>query len=326
VDIHSNRTFFTHISHRENFSSGFWQDGIFYKTILYGVVKPFFKEQFMDEKLFFVKKRKGNYSLFALLLAAVFVFVSCDNFFSTSWGTPRDYDSDKIDVNAGNVDRWIKESAGNPALAHAIADKINKELANAGGGPLTEEQLTLQHAGVKLAIEASGLGEAILGSAADAISKLSDIDDLEEEEIKDTVMDLLGNIQNEFKPEAAENLAKIAGYSVVEDGGRRQFSTGYAESAKPGDVGLAIVTLAMAIIDEKTLDVADVDLDKLDDKDIPISVGEDGKVSITADDDSEVTPEIIALAAYLNLISSDTSGKYDDNPITSALRDAFGLN
>ncbi|MDR2783493.1 MAG: hypothetical protein LBB48_06585 [Treponema sp.] len=187
----------------------------------------------MDEKLFFVQKSKRTCSLFALLFVVAFAFVSCDGFFSTTWGSPRDYDPSKIDVNAGNVDQWIAEAAGNPKLAKAIADKIKAELANATHGTLTPDQLNLQNAGVKLAIEASGLGTALINSASSVISELSSGDGPNGE----TIRDLLEDIQSDFKatgPAAADDLAAIARYSLtnLSDSFSGQepptFSSGYA--------------------------------------------------------------------------------------------------
>jgi hypothetical protein len=286
----------------------------------------------MDEKLFFVKRRKGSRPLFAFLLAATFVFVSCDDFFSTSWGAPRAYDSSKIDVNAGNVDQWIAESAGNPELAEALMEKIKADLEGAEQGALTSEQLALQNAGMKLAIEASGLGTSLISNATSALSDLNNLDNLEEDQIEETVKNLFKNIQGDFRahgPTAADNLAGIAGYSLTDsldslaNGGTPQFSQDYRDAVKPADVGMAVVTLALAIIEDKAGDVTGVDLKDLSEIDIPISIGADGKVSIT-ETDKNPEPEIVVLAAYLNLIA-EGGGGFESNPITSALRDAFGL-
>ncbi|MDR2515873.1 MAG: hypothetical protein LBC88_00660, partial [Spirochaetaceae bacterium] len=46
-----------------------------------------------------------------------------------------------------------------------------------------------------------------------------------------------------------------------------------------------------------------------------------GKVTVT----DAATKEEKALAAYLNLIADDTGGKFSGNPITSGIKDAFGV-
>ncbi|MDR1218795.1 MAG: hypothetical protein LBK73_04210 [Treponema sp.] len=277
----------------------------------------------MDKKLFFVKKGKGASPLLALLIAAAVAFVSCDDFFGTSWGAPRDYDPSNIDVSAGNVDQWIAESAGNPDLAEALMKKIKADLDKSGLS--SADRLALQNAGMRLAIEASGLGTSLVSNATSVLGDLSDFENLDAEKIEETVKNLFTDIQSDFRvrgPAAAANLAEIAGHSLKDGtGGTPEFSQDFAGAAKPADVGMAVVTLAMAVIEDTTGDVSDVDLRNLSASDIPISVNADGKFIVT---DDHAAPEIVVLGAYLNLIASG-GGEFKDNPITGPIGDAFGL-
>jgi hypothetical protein len=262
-----------------------------------------------------------------LLLLCVLVFSGCDQFFSTSWGTARDYDPGKIKLNAGNVDSWVTTAVGNPKLATALTDKIKDELKGVPPGNPSKDQEKLQEAGVTLAIEASGIGESILSNASGLISKLSDDENLEE--AKDTVTELLGDIQNDFRSnngsKAAGNLAEIISGSLdpnkLGNGDNPEFSGLYAEKAKPSDVGQAVMVLALSIIEDKGLNVSSVDLDHLESQSLGITI-ENGRAKI----DENADQKTIVLAAYLNLIAEDKGGKFGSNSITSAIKEAFGIS
>ena len=290
-------------------------------------------------------KTKGFIMGSTLLLCGALIFTSCDNFFSTSWGTQREYDSSRIVINAGNIDEWIDAADGNPALAAAITDKIKGELSGVSGGNLTPDQQKLQQAGIELAIEASGIGTAIVSSAADVVSKLQDLDMNDTTGMQKTMTDLLTNVVNTFNEVngtgAAGNLAEIVNVSLTtgsdldgnytynqgDDVVYPEFSPQFAANAKPGDVGQAVMVLALSVIGDNigaTLNVEEGDTLDLSQYGIALD-NNNSEQKMKAAAASNPTPESVALAAYLNLIADDTTGKYSGNPITNAIKSAFGL-
>jgi hypothetical protein len=253
------------------------------------------------------------------LLMAVLVLGSCDSFFSTSLGKERDYNTANVDVNASNVDSWIQSAKGNPKLAATLTDKIKQELKS--GNLSAKDKAKLQAAGVSLALEASGIGPSMISNASDAINKLQKGD-------VNALPNVLKELQSDFKanngPKAADNLAEIVGGSLPKAPG--EYKTGevpsftndeYAANAKPADVGQAVVLLAIAVIDEK--DMNNIKLDDLNKQ--GISINNEGRAVVTENH----TPESVALAAYLNLIADDKTGKYDNNPVTSSIKSGFGM-
>jgi hypothetical protein len=273
--------------------------------------------------------KRGRFFLCLLLLPAL-IFVSCDEFFSETWGSNRSYDSANIKLTAGNLDTWIFDSIGNPELAAAVTKKIIEKVQS--GSLSSQEKLQFQEAGVDLAIESSGIGISIISRAADTLGDLGDdkIEDVKE----DAITNILSEIQQDFSsggPQAAANLAAIVSESLKD----KNPSSGdipafddtdlYAKNAAPGDVAQAVLVLALALFDdEETIreeiegfaegkgeDIAGLTLD-----------GENGKVKVG----ENPSPEAVVLAAYLNLIAGDTTKRFDDNPITDAIKEAFGLS
>ncbi|MDR0582862.1 MAG: hypothetical protein LBG57_00715 [Treponema sp.] len=264
--------------------------------------------------------KKGTFAIGALLLGALLV-ISCDDFYSSTWGTSREYDSSKIDVNAGNVDDWIEKAAGNPELADALTKKIKDELKK--GNLSDNDKAKLQEGGVALAIEASGIGETILEKASDILGNgISDAADLS---------NLFAGVQGDFKKNngagAASDIAEIAGGSLTQsDYGRDDVPklTGvYAENADPAVVGQAVVVLTLALVgnaEGAATDMSKVDLGELDD--YGIYINENKEAAVMGDNP---TPEAVTLAAYLNLIADDKTGKYSSNPLTGTIATAFGV-
>jgi hypothetical protein len=236
----------------------------------------------------------------------VFALTSCDDFFSTSWGKPREYDISKITLTRSNLKTWKTKTAGNPELAEALVKKIIGELDGKSGA----EKADFQSAGIDLAIVQSGLGIKILEVAG---SDLSDIDS------EDGVKNLLKKVQSGSGHTAADNIAAIVSKSGLENtsaGSSPKFpdTDAYGLTADPANVGLAVMVLALSAI--PTID-GDTDLSDLS----PNLELSEGNVKIKAN--TTPTPNEIALAAYLNLIANDTSGKFDDNVITSGIKEAF---
>jgi len=245
-----------------------------------------------------------------LLLPAV-IFISCDSFFSGSLGKERDYDMANININAGNCEAWLNRAVGNPKLADALTQKILQELKKGNLNSLDRD--ALRGAAVKLAVESSGLGKAIINNGLDS---LTNIDDLTEEGVKK----LLKDIQSDFGltgNKAAKDLAEIAGLSITNGGGIPAFEQGYANSVSPSDAGQAVIILTLAIIGNN---LDNITLDDLTAYGLGKNGG--GEMLVVSANSNGKEAELTALAAYLNLIA-DGGDKFKDNPVTSAIQDAF---
>ena len=262
-----------------------------------------------------------------LIVAFIFTlsFTACDEFFSSSLGSSRTIDPDKIplmdDLRKGDLAKW-KEPAvtkGNPELANALVEKTKKVL---GQETLSDkEKADLIDFGVYFAVESSGVGELIFKNAMGQLGNLANADDLE-----DTLTTILEDIFNDFAssggPKAANDIAAIAGTGIIFTGGDTpEFGKDYADIAKPGDVAEALIVLVLGELDE-IIDLSVKNWDGLLDKISVVGITTETPKMVTVNDQSEEYQKEIALAAYLNLIV--TGGpKFDDNPVTSAIRDAL---
>ena len=246
-----------------------------------------------------------------MLIIFVIGLSACDNYFSESWGSPRDYDIDNIDVNINNVDEWVERSIGNPDLAEVLVEKITKELIHATN---SWDRAVLLEGGVKLAVENSGFGASIITYAADLLGELESGSDIE------TVQDMFRKMQNDFNsgrgPNAADSLAAMALRCIqIDADGVPRFEDAYAQTAQAGDVAEAVMVLVQR----------ELGTDPIDDNwnDISMLSGDlviHNRAVRTANSDAGDTS--IALAAYLNLIS-DNPEKFSANPFTNALNNAF---
>ena len=257
-----------------------------------------------------------------LVIAVFFSFTSCDNFFSTSWGTPRDFNPDNIDVNAENIDAWINLAVGNPALAAAIAERIILELRRTDLS--SSDRAKLINGGVMLTIEASGIGTSLIVNAAGLLSDLLD-DDTEFD--GDMMKNKFNNIQGDFKDggvDAANQLAEIASGGVM-PGQVPGFSEEYAAMAHPSDVGQAVMVLLLAELDDVD-DWNDVELDSIDSRldGIVLGVNDEGESRFMIDESSNTPPSTntLVLAAYLNLIA-DGDERYENNMLTGPMKGMF---
>jgi hypothetical protein len=149
--------------------------------------------------------------------------------------------------------------------------------------------------------------------------KLKDIQDSEDS--VQGAIDLLKGLQDNFKSsggDAAHDLADIVNLNIGPGNENPPVLTGpYAENAKRSAVGDAVVVLTLAVIGDDIIG-DDIELNDLESKGLIV---EDGKIKTGSD----ASDEAKALAAYLNLIASDTTGKYDKNPVTRGIKGAFGL-
>ena len=264
---------------------------------------------------------KRTFAIGALLWGA-FLVISCDDFYSATWGTAREYDFSNINVNAGNVDDWVEKAAGNPELADALVEKIKDELEKEKLSD--KDKAKLQEAGVNLAVEATGIGEIILEKASDTLSAgISGVEDLTK---------LFTGVQDDFKKnngvKSASDIAEIISGSLDQSSygssDAPKLTGEYAKNADPADVGQAVVVLTLALVEKGTdtvegkKDMSEVDLKALQ----SYGVFTDGNKVVVGDKPSD---EAVALAAYLNLIADDSTGKYGENPLTATMATAFGL-
>jgi hypothetical protein len=253
----------------------------------------------------FMTKRFSSVAGMVLGVCVVFALVSCDDFFSTSWGKERDYDISKIKLTQNNLEKWKEKAVGNPKLAAALVEKIISELPGKSGA----EKAAFQKAGVELAIEQAGIGTKIIEVAG---SDLSSVDS------ESGVKNLLSKVQGGLPDvdAAAGNITAIVG-GDVESGNTPAFNASYAAGADPSDVGMAVMVLTLSLV--PGIESGTKLENSMNDLNLKI---DDGEVKTNGDPSQEAK----VLAAYLNLIATDTTGKYDNNLITGGIRDAFGLN
>jgi hypothetical protein len=260
-------------------------------------------------------KKISNAMWLVLSVFLVFALTSCDDFYSTSWGKARDYDASKIKLTENNLQRWKENAVGNPALAEALVKKIISVLDSKSGA----EKAVFQQAGIELAIEQAGIGTKIIEVAGSALSNIDSEDGLK---------DLLNKVQTglgDVGP-AAGNIATIVGKSKgIEE---KSYSAGdipefdssdvYAATASPSDVGMAVMVLALSIIPNDKIASGEITVGGLEGFEFAGNL-----VKVTR---SPPTQKEIALAAYLNLIVQDETERFDDNQITSGIKDAFLSN
>ncbi|MDR1863143.1 MAG: hypothetical protein LBQ67_04390 [Treponema sp.] len=127
------------------------------------------------------------------------VFVSCTDFFTTSWGrwAARDPANLIPKVTAGNVQELIEMAENNPDLSLEVLKGIGKSVGGASGKDKTD----LQNAAITAALNASDLTNALMNSG----SNMSSMED--PAKVKDSMLNTLNGLGN-LTP-AADNLAAI---------------------------------------------------------------------------------------------------------------------
>ena len=126
--------------------------------------------------------------LLPAILAATAIFISCTDFFSTSWAPWAVRDPDKMipTVTADNVDELIAMAENNPDLSLALLKKIQAAAAKASGA----DRIKLQGAALQTAVNAAGLGQAVLNAAGE----LTSVDSIDGG--RQLVMDALNSMKN----------------------------------------------------------------------------------------------------------------------------------
>ena len=243
-----------------------------------------------------------------LAVICVLAFLSCDAFYSNSLGSSRTYDPKQINLTEDNIGEWVKATVGNPPLADAVTEAIFERLK----GTLTNRErfIFMEYAG-RLAIEASGLGNTLLIGITDLL-RLEDLEDDAE-----AFSDMMRRMQDDFNKRggksAADNLAKLLLTGVDDEEGTPRFSTNYANSASPSAVAEAMIVLLLGEM------ANDSDLDLNDPSSLATMGLKTVNGEIQVDPSKDPSDRAIVLAAYLNLISDDTTGKFEDNPFTYSI-------
>ena len=269
-------------------------------------------------------KRMTTIPAFLAILALAFSLTACDDFFSSGWGNPREYRVENINLTVNNIERWFDRSIGNPPLAARVNEAILLRLEDYLS---PEDRRVFQRYGVRIAVSSSNMGVIILSNALDVLANLADFDDMEDEDIEEMLLDILGSIQNDFRNAggvaAGENIANMIGGDIdTTAAGVPTFNAdSFVHEASPSEVAMAIMVLTLAIVEDSQYadsisDWENFDLEALD---VGLDINDEGQVIVTGDD---TNPKVLVLAAYLNLIKAD-SGRFEDNFLTGAIRDAF---
>ena len=256
------------------------------------------------------------------LAIAVLVFSSCDDFYSSSMGSSRAYDWEKIDITISNVSDWFQATVGNPPLAEAVMKAINHRL-NTVTNPY-ERAIFLEYAS-KLAMEASGLGTSILLTATDLLGVFSS--DADPEDLVDNVISIFDKLQWDFITRggaaAAANLAGLVSNGLVpgtnQPGNTPKFDPNYINRVQSSDVAEAVIVLVLGEMSNN----GHFDIDNLDElENLGLDLTNDIPPLVKVMDNAYPSEEAIAIAAYLNLIAEHPE-KFDDNPITNAIYDTL---
>ena len=257
-----------------------------------------------------------------LILAFVLFVSSCDDFFSKSWGSNRDYDPKNIHVTASNIDDWVKACVGNPDLTKATLKAISRELKKQP--PLLEkDKKILFNAGLRLAVDSSGLGESILTIGAKSLKGL-DFDDINEDKIKELLNDILKDFNSKGGPAAADTISDMVIDLIDVETGKfkPEFIEMYNDIFNPGDVSEAILVLVLGeMINNPNFVMNEWDtIMYLNDV---FSVENNPKGGLCVEVNDPTDTNAIVLAAYINLVIDDPWDKYVDNPLANALKDMF---
>jgi hypothetical protein len=149
---------------------------------------------------------------------ASLVFVSCTDFFTTSWGkwAARDPASLIPNVTASNVDELISMSENNPDLSLEVLKKIGKASGSSSGG----DKAKLQNAAITAAVNASNLTNVLMNNVSN-VSSLK-----EAEDVKDLMTNTLNSMDN--LTSASDTLTGI----LAQD-------TAFTDSASADDLAMA---------------------------------------------------------------------------------------
>ena len=277
----------------------------------------------------------GNMKKIAVLVSIVLLlsFSACDDFFTSSYGErfAREYNPDNININSGNVNDWIRRATGNAGLALAVSGKIKSDLEGFEGD-IDPATAALIDGGVKLAIEASGVGASIVNNVMSNVDSL--ISGAEPDESITQMEAILLGIQDDFQnkngKEASSNLAAILGHAITgkEEGGIPVLDPEYINKSSPNDVAFGVIVLTLGIIEDapdfRIEDVEDIEEWGSFVTDVVTGLrfnADDHRVTV---DTSTGAPsdEALALAAYFNLFM-DAPDDFMNGVLTGPLGKMF---
>ena len=168
--------------------------------------------------------------------------MSCTDFFSTSLAPWAARDPNKLipAVTTGNVKDLITQAENDPDLSLAILKKIQSAANGASGQDLQ----TLQNASLEAAVNAAGLGQAVLGTA----SNLSKIDFSAEEttaaDVQDIILKAVGSLSN-------LDSTGQALLAILPDPKDTETFNAWAENAPADDLAMAAVVLIAGEINKQ---------------------------------------------------------------------------
>jgi len=136
-----------------------------------------------------VRKNRICFILAIFMISAL--FTACTAFFSSTLAPWAARDPKKLipKVTVDNVAELIAMAENDPDMSLALLEKIKSAIEGASG----EDKLILQGAALEAAVNAAGLGQAVLGAAG----KFTSLDgDSSEEDAKKMVLDALNGMKN----------------------------------------------------------------------------------------------------------------------------------
>jgi hypothetical protein len=163
-----------------------------------------------------------------LILGMGLLFCSCTGFFSTSLAPWAARDPDKLipNVTPGNVKELLDAAENNPDMSLALLKKIKEAADTASGG----EKAALQSSALEAAVNAAGLGSAVLNKAG-AVASVKDPDDA-----KKLLTDAINDMKN--LESAGSTLT-----SALPDPTDAAAFTAFTDAASPDDLAMAAALL-----------------------------------------------------------------------------------
>ena len=266
-------------------------------------------------------------------IALLLSFSACDDFFTSSYGEQfaREYNPDNVNINSDNVNDWIKRATGNTELAFVVSGKIKSDLEGFEGD-LDEETAALIDGGVKLAIEASGVGTSIVNNVMTNVDSLIDGADSDESInlMEAILLGIQGDFQDKNGKEASSNLAAILGHAISgkEDGEIPVLDPEYISKSSPNDVAFGVIVLTLGIIEDapdfRIEDVEDIEEWGSFISDVVTGLRFDAEdLRVTVDTSTgEPSDEALAMAAYFNLFM-DAPDDFMNGVLTGPLGKMF---
>ena len=233
---------------------------------------------------------------FAAIIVVVLCLIACDSFFSSSWGSPRDFKASNVKVNAGNVDQWVKKAISEPGLAKAVSEAIRREIGKTYG----KDRAKLATGGAKIAVESSKIGEALFTTTKDLMDRLLNDEDFDEDKLNEMLDKFKGSVDKS----AADDLAAIVGSCINMNGNVPTFNSDFTSEVKAGDAFLSAMVLTLALMEGHSWD------ELLDDESLLEGFYSNGTtIEVTG---SPRDPRAVALAAYINMFATHPDFKDDD--------------